>query len=35
LQQKREIFIKRAIAGQTDFPLANDELEARGIDAAR
>ncbi|MHB8522816.1 MAG: type II toxin-antitoxin system VapB family antitoxin [Limisphaerales bacterium] len=28
-EQKRQRFIERALSGQTDFALTNDELEAR------
>jgi Arc/MetJ family transcription regulator len=31
-QQERQHFLERALSGQTDFSLTNDELEARDID---
>lgn len=31
LQQARRVLIQRALSGKTDFPLTNDELEARDI----
>jgi Arc/MetJ family transcription regulator len=31
-QQERQKFLERALSGQTDFSLTNDELEARDID---
>ncbi|MEY2466253.1 MAG: Bacterial antitoxin of type system, VapB [Verrucomicrobiota bacterium] len=33
--QERQKFIERALAGQTDFALTNEELEARDIYEAR
>ncbi len=30
-QQERHGFIERALSGQTDFALTNDELEARDL----
>ncbi len=34
-QQARREFIVRALSGQTDFALTNDELEARDVYEAR
>jgi hypothetical protein len=33
--QERQKFIERALSGQTDFALTNEELEARDVYEAR
>jgi Arc/MetJ family transcription regulator len=30
-QQERQKFLERGLSGETDFPLTNDELEARDL----
>jgi Arc/MetJ family transcription regulator len=33
-QQERRALVERALSGQTDFSLTNDDLEARDVDEA-